>query len=62
MKSGGVPSSWLGITGNWTAVALLALLAEVDRLGVKHDDLEAVRAIWRRMIASGEIDKAKKQR
>ena len=47
MKAGSVPSAWLAITDNWTAEALLRLLAEVDKRGIAHDDLKAVEVVWR---------------
>jgi len=51
MKCGSVPSSWTGITNCMSAAPLLALLEEVDRRGVDHKDLQAVRAVWDEMSA-----------
>lgn len=51
MKTGSVPSSWLSLTGNWTATAQLALLTEVNRRGIAHDDLTAVAAVWKELKA-----------
>jgi hypothetical protein len=43
---GAVPLSWVTMTMQLSARPLLALLAEVDRRGIAHDDLDSVRAVW----------------
>jgi hypothetical protein len=44
MRSGSVPSSWLVF--GWNAETQLALLAEIDRRGIAHGDLDAVKAVF----------------
>lgn len=46
MEQAAIPSAWLSLTNTWSAKALLALRAEVDRRGVAPTDLPAVKAIW----------------
>lgn len=48
-RTGVVPSSWMGITGQLGATAHLQLLAAVDEAGVEHGDLDAVRRIWQQL-------------
>lgn len=45
MRTGAVPSTWLGLARTISAQEQLDLLAEVDRCGIPHDNLAAVRAI-----------------
>jgi hypothetical protein len=46
MKIGSIPSSWMSITGAWSAEVNLNLLEEVNKRGIDHKDLTAVRAVW----------------
>jgi hypothetical protein len=58
MRSGSVPSSWL-IFG-WNAEMQLALLAEVNRRGIAHDDIEAVKAVYEELKPDSDNDLLKR--
>jgi hypothetical protein len=47
---GNVPASWFGITRVMSAEPHLALLEEVDRRGINHNDLDAVENVWLELI------------
>jgi hypothetical protein len=58
-RAGSIPAAWMAITGVMSAEPHLALLDEVDRMGVAHDDLKSVRRIWLMMSrkASERLEK-----
>jgi hypothetical protein len=41
-----IPAAWMGITGVMSDAPHLALLEEVNRCKVAHDDLAAVKLLW----------------
>lgn len=49
------PAAWLEITGVMSAAPHLALLEEVNRYKVAHDDIAAVTVIWRSMNLKAQI-------
>lgn len=49
-QPGVVPSSWLGITKDWTAKTQLALLEEVNKRGIDPHDTAVVAAIWNEVL------------
>jgi hypothetical protein len=45
MRTGMVPGAWFRLRPGWSTERMLDLLAEVDRRGIRHDDLAAVKVV-----------------
>jgi hypothetical protein len=46
MNHGIIPNYWLAVVDSWSPRDLLPLLDEVERRGIDHRNLKAVREVW----------------
>lgn len=55
MKHGSIPSQWLTVLGTFDAQKLLALLEEVDKRKINHNDFTSVVAVWEELNAKPKL-------